>query len=281
MPVQNNVDGYGIFYGVLTIIAALLIAWILMRINKRIFREIQKNNKEGLHLIFFQRVISLTILIACIIIAFSTFGGVTSVWKTLLGGTAIISAVLAFAAQDVIKDILAGLMISIYKPFEIGDRIELDNGMTGVVKDISMRHVVMLTWDTQRLVIPNSKLNSMIILNDSYHADTRSIQFEFHIGYGSDVEKAQKVIREAIMDSVYTQPGKETEDGMIYGPVYFMKYGESSLDLATTAYYSKDIPSEIVKNDINMRVNRALNENGIEIPYNYINVVPVNGSGSG
>ena len=53
------------------------------------------------------------ILISGTILALSGFGGLGSVWKTFLGGTAIISAVLAFAAQDVIKDVLGGLMISI------------------------------------------------------------------------------------------------------------------------------------------------------------------------
>lgn len=73
-----------------------------------------------------------------IIIAFSFWGGIGSVWQSILGGTAVVSTVLAFAAQDIIKDILAGLMISLYRPVEIGNRIELEDGTVGIVKDISM-----------------------------------------------------------------------------------------------------------------------------------------------
>ena len=99
-------------------IAVVVVIIVLMRVNRIVFREIRKK-QEGLHIVFFERINKSFILISGTILALSGFGGLGSVWKTFLAGTAIISAVLAFAAQDVIKDVLGGLMISIYKPFEI------------------------------------------------------------------------------------------------------------------------------------------------------------------
>ena len=52
-----------------------------------------------------------------------------------------------------------------------------------------------------------------------------------------------------------------------------MAYEESSLQLATTVYFEPAVPSEVVKSDINLRINKALQENGIEIPYPYLNVI--------
>lgn len=263
----------------MTLVIVLIIAviacfaiWGLLRLNRFIFRRIQKK-REGLHLLFFQRLSGAVILIGGIILMFSLFGGLDSVWKTLLGGTAIISAVLAFAAQDVIKDILAGLMISINKPFEVGNRIELEDGTVGIVKDMTMRHVVLLAIDTQYFVIPNSKLNVMKIRNFSYHAATRSADFNFYIAYGTDVEKAMSVVRDAIISSEYSIPGKETAHGPDYASIYFMAYEESALRLRTTVYFESTTPSEVLISDINLRVNHALKENGIEIPYTYINVI--------
>ena len=66
---------------------------------------------------------------------------------------------------------------------------------------------------------------------------------------------------------------KEKEGEMEYGPVYFIAYADSSLTMATTVYYEPTVTTEVLKNDINMRVNKAFKENGIEIPYNYVNVV--------
>ena len=256
---------------VVAVVSGLAI-WGLLRLNRFVFKRIQKK-REGLHLMFFERINGAIILIGGVILVFSLFNGLDSVWKTLLGGTAIISAVLAFAAQDVIKDILAGLMISINKPFEVGNRIELDDGTVGIVKDMTMRHVVLLAIDTQYYVIPNSKLNVMSIRNFSYHSATRSADFNFYVAYGTDVEKAMSVIRNAIISSDYSIPGKETENGQDYAAIYFMAHEESALRLRTTVYYESSTPSELLISDINLRVNHALRENNIEIPYTYINVI--------
>ncbi len=260
---------------IIIIFSIIGLMWVLIRANTALFDRL-KRRQGGIHLVFFERVIRSVILIGGSILALSGFGGLGSIWKTFLGGTAIVSAVLAFAAQDIIKDILAGMMISIYKPFEIGNRIELEGGLTGVVKDITMRHVVLATVETQRLVIPNSRLNSMVIKNNSYHTGNRSALFSFHIAYGSDVAWAMEVIRQAVEVSPYSVQGRETADGADYGDVYFMEYKDSSLRLQTTVYYNEKVPSEVVISDINLRVNYALRKNGIEIPYQYVNIINKN-----
>lgn len=260
------------FFQLLGIAVILVLVWVLIRANRIVFDKLKKK-QGGIHLVFFERVNKALILVSGFILSVSGFGGVDSIWKTFLGGTAIISAVLAFAAQDVIKDILAGMMISVYKPFEIGNRIELEDGTTGIVQDITMRHVVLAAMEEQKIIIPNSRLNSMRILNYSYHSGIRSAKFSFHIAYGSDVEKAIRVIRQAIAESSLTIPGRKTKKGKDYGDVYFMAFENSSLKLNTIVYYKSTVSSEALISDINLRVNRALAENGIEIPYNYINVV--------
>ena len=136
-----------------------------------------------------------------------------------------------------------------------------------------MRHVVLASMETQKLIIPNSRLNSMKLKNFSYHSTNRAAQFTFHIAYGSDVEKAIKVIRNAIIDSEYTIPGRDTVNGKDYGDVYFMEFENSSLKLVTNVYYKATVPSERLVSDVNTRVHRALAENGIEIPFPYINVI--------
>ena len=226
-----------------------------------------------MYLRFFERILSAVILIGGAFIALSVYGGFQTIWKTMLGGTAFVSAVLIFAAQDTIKDILGGLMIAVYKPFEIGNRIELENGTTGIVRDITMRHVVLQLLDTQVIIIPNSKLNAMSIRNFSFLEEYRSAMFQFFIAFDSDIEKAMQVIRQAIIESEYSIPAKKTDHGPDYAEVYFMAYEESSLRLDTTVYYRPESPSEVVISDINLRVSNALKKNGIEIPYRYLNIV--------
>ena len=258
------------YVGVVLVIA--LAAWLLTRINKLVFRRIQKRRK-GLELIFFERLNAAIIIIAAFVIAVSFFSGFDAIWQTLLGGTAIISAVLAFAAQDVIKDILAGIMISIHKPFETGDRIVLDDGTAGTVQGMNMRHVVLIGVDTQRIVIPNSVINSQKLVNFSYGRADKSVQLKFSVGYDTDMEKAKQVVADAVESSEYSVPGKRAGGKRSYAPVYFLEFADSALILAVTVFFEKNTPTEVVVDDVNVRVREALIAAGIEIPYNYVNVV--------
>ena len=83
-----------------------------------------------------------------------------------------------------------------------------------------------------------------------------------------------EVIKNVVIECPYSVEGKPSKDGeMEYGPVYFIGFADSSLTMATTVYYEPTVPTEVIKNDINMRINTAFRENHIEIPYNYLNVV--------
>ena len=194
--------------------------------------------------------------------------------RVLFQGTTVIAAIAGFAAQPVIADMICGLMLSATKPFDIGDRIELEDGTSGIVKDISLRHVTLRDIDTVVRIIPNSRLNGMKITNMSWHTRTRSAHMRFHVAYDTDIERAMAVIGGAVAESPYTVAGKPGAAGSgEYGPVYFIEYADSSLVLATTVYYDPATPTEAVKSDVNLRVMKALAANGIEIPYGYVNVV--------
>lgn len=271
MSILQNVNTNSLTFHIEAAIILVFVLWILLRMNRTFFKRLQ-NKRKWLHLVFFERVTAVFIVIVGTIIMLSLFAGADNLWRALLGGTAIISAVVAFAAQDVIDDILAGLMISLYKPFEIGNRVELEDGTAGIVRDITMRHVVIHTPFSD-VVIPNSKLNKMSIRNYSYHIEHRSFQATFQVAYGTDVEQAMQVILDAIKSSECTIPGMDTENGKDYAPVYFMAYEESSLRLETRVFFKHSMRSEDVISDVNIRVNHALKENGIEIPYKYINII--------
>ena len=255
--------------------AVLFVAWFLMKLNKLIFRRLGKKHK-GANFLFLQHLTSIIIFVGIIVVTISSFSGIESVWQTLLGGTAILSAVIAFIAQDIIKDILAGIMLSIHHPFVVGDRISLEDGSTGIVEEMTMRHVVICPIDTIKHVIPNSKINASKVINYSYQRENRSAEFNFSIGYNSDMTLARNIIKKAIESSKYSIPGLLDKDGKPkYADVYFMKFADSALILHATVYYDNSTPSAVLIDDINFRVREALIANNIEIPYNYVNVVSV------
>lgn len=256
----------------LSAVLAIVVLAIALRLEKKLARRIlAKNNKINLR--FVESIIRFVMIMLAVSWVVMGSPLTEGFGKVLFQGTAIIGAIAGFAAQPVISDMICGLMISSTRPFEIGDRIELENGTAGIVKDITMRHVVIQTIDTLQLVIPNSKLNGMALTNMSYHTKTRSVHFRFNVGFDTDVELAKAVIRRAVQESPYSIPGKPGAEGSDYGAVYFIECGDSSLVMATTVYFEPTTPSEVVKSDINTRVKQALDANGIEIPYNYVSVV--------
>ena len=253
---------------ILTAIAAITSAIVLSvynRIEKKRLRD-----KKNIQIRFTQNIIrTLTIVIAIIWVLVSA-EATTEIGKVLFQGTAIIGAVAGLAAQPVLGDLFSGIAISFNKPFEIGDRIELDSGLKGIVMDITPRHVIIRTIDTIDVIVPNSKINSSTITNMSHNTKIRSVHMKFNVAYGTDIDKALNVVREAVIGSEYSEPEWKNKD---YGPVYFISYADSSLVLATTVYYKPSNATEIVMSDINKRVNDAFNREGIEIPFNYVNVV--------
>lgn len=263
-------QGILLYVGILA--AALLVAWVLIRCSHLVFRRIQRERKN-LKLSFFEHLTSVIIIVGVLILTLSALDSKNSVWKTLLGGTAIVSAVLAFAAQDVIKDILSGLMLSLHHPFEIGNRIELEDGTAGIVEEMTMRHVVIKEIDSLRRVIPNSRINAMTLTNYSYLSGQRAVNFRFAVGYDTDIERAKELVFDAVEGSPLSVPEKKTDGSEDYRPVYFIALADSALMLSVTVYYEPGTPTEALKDDINTRVRAALLENNIEIPYNYVTVV--------
>ena len=261
---------------IVLIYAALLVIcyflWkLIQKVNHKIFQKLEEKKGRTVTLEFMEKLVSFGITFFFLIIVPFNWD---DIGNSVFGSAAVLTAVIGFAGQDVIKDILAGIQISIYKPFDIGDRIETSDGSAGVIEKISMRHIVIKRIDTIRIVIPNSKMNELTVLNYSYEDVPRSVMLRFPVSYKSDIEKAKQVIGNVVRDSELTIPGMYTEDGSLdYAPVYFIELAESALIMSVTVYFDKDIRTERVRDAINTSVFKALAANGIEIPYNYMNVV--------
>jgi small conductance mechanosensitive channel len=111
----------------------------------------------------------------------------------LVGGA---SFIIAFALQETLSNLAAGLMIMINRPFDEGDYV-LVAGLGGTVKHVSVVSTTVTTPDNQVIVIPNSKVWGDVITNVTA-SDTRRVDLVFGIGYGDSIEQAQKVLEEVV-----------------------------------------------------------------------------------
>jgi small conductance mechanosensitive channel len=106
------------------------------------------------------------------------------------------SFILAFAMQSTLSNFAAGLMIMIYKPFDVGNFVTLA-GVSGTVKAVNLVSTTLTTPDNQTITIPNSNVWGSIITNVTVN-DTRRVDLVFGIGYADDEDKAQKILEEVV-----------------------------------------------------------------------------------
>ena len=254
------------------LIIALVIGIAFIIVLRVVFKKhIKKSDK--IHMRFLGYLLNLVIVLIVTGWLFSEFYPKMQISSILLKGSALIVAIVGFAAQAAISDLISGFLISFNKPFEIGDRIMVEGMEPGIVEDITLRHTVIRIMDGLRVIIPNSVLNTKTVTNTSFHNDRRGIRLKYSISYDSDVAKAMDIIRDCVVASPYTLSVETNGIMEDSGPVYFTQFGDSALILETTIWVTKDTNSHVATTDVNMRVNDAFNEYGIEIPYQFVNVV--------
>ena len=251
---------------------------IMFSTVKFLFHRLHKNY-ANLHTRFLEQVLSLLVVIFCIINVYETYNPGINFNQILLRGSALIVGILGFAAQPAISDMICGFLISINKPFEIGDRIIVEGQEPGVVEDISLRHTVLRIYDDLRIIVPNSIMNSKIVINTSYKQKTRGIHLVYNVSYDTDVPFAMNLIRDAVAASPYPLEVENNGIKEDSSPVYFLKFADSSLVLETTIKVKPPTNNYIAATDVNLRVLELFRQNGIEIPYPYINVVESDGGG--
>lgn len=114
----------------------------------------------------------------------------------LVAGLGVSSVAIGFAFKDILQNWLAGLLILLRQPFEIGDQIVI-NGYEGTVERIETRATLIKTYDGERVVIPNSDIyTNAVQVKTAY--DIKRSQYDIGVGYGDSIEDAIEVIQKTV-----------------------------------------------------------------------------------
>jgi small conductance mechanosensitive channel len=116
----------------------------------------------------------------------------------LLAGLGVVGFIVGFALQDTLSNFAAGMLILIYRPFDVDDFVEV-GGVSGMVNHMSLVNTTILTFDNQTLVVPNSKIWGDVIKNVTAQT-IRRIDMVFGISYSDDIPKTERILQE-ILDS--------------------------------------------------------------------------------
>ncbi|WP_075342376.1 mechanosensitive ion channel family protein [Tenacibaculum agarivorans] len=184
----------------LYVILVLFLAWIVSRITRYLILLVIKSKKSDrfgrTSIQFLRNSVKFFIGICALIYIVLTVPILRSKATIIFSGAGIIAAILGFAAQAALSNLIAGAFIVIFKPFRVGDYIKLDEKRVGIVEDITLRHTVINNFENKRLIIPNSVISTDSVLNHTIQ-DSHVLSFNnFKIGLRADIDLARKIIRE-------------------------------------------------------------------------------------
>ncbi|WP_117234488.1 mechanosensitive ion channel family protein [Vibrio maerlii] len=116
----------------------------------------------------------------------------------ILTGFGIAGVIIGFALQDTLSNFAAGMMLLIYRPFDVGDFV-FAGGVDGKVASMSLVNTTIKTFDNQIIIVPNSKIWGDVIKNVT-HERVRRVDMVFGIGYSDDLLKAEAVLTEIVTE---------------------------------------------------------------------------------
>ena len=182
-----------------------------------------------------------------------------------IAGAGVAGIAIGFAAKDTLSNLIAGVLLIIDRPFEIGDRIEVWSAPSGSatwgdVIDIGLRATKIKTTDNIVIIIPNNEIMKRDIVN--YTILTEKIRLRINIGvsYDTDIRKA----KDAILKVAETVRWVSTDPPP---KVVVRNFGESSVDLQLRVWIDNARKRMDTISMITDRVKAVFDEQGIEIPY--------------
>lgn len=199
-----------------------------------------------------------------------------SLGTTLFASAGIVAAVLAFASQQAMSNIISGIFIVIFKPFRVGDVIETDAGRMGTVEDITLRHTVIRDFQNQRIIIPNTVISNQTIINSNITDERIRRHIFFDISYDSDIDLAFRIIREEAEGHPLCIDGRTEEElalGMPKVRCRVMGFGDSSVNLRADVWAANLRDAAEVRAFLYKQVKERFDAEGIEIPFPYRTIV--------
>ena len=213
------------------------------------------------------RLVELLELVVKYAVYFAALMAILSIFEInitpFLAGAGIAGLAVALAAQDIISNFFGGAIITIDKPFKIGDRIKVDQ-YYGDVVSIGPRSTRLKTLDYQIVTIPNNKITTNIIINYAEPDQKIRIIIPVSVAYGSDPKKVKEILLEIAQNTI------KTTEYLLEEPApkaFFLEFQDSSLKFILYVWARKyNLPDE-VKDTINTQIAERFAAEGIEIPF--------------
>jgi small-conductance mechanosensitive channel len=206
--------------------------------------------------------VRLGLLFGAIIIALNVIGIDLTALAVFSGAIGI---GIGFGLQAIFSNLVAGIIMLFEGGIKVGDFVDLDQGLTGEVKEIGIRATRVTTNDNVDILVPNSEFINNRVTNWTLREGFRRMRFPFGVAYGTDKE----LVRKAALEAAENVPHQLTGTGARAPEVWLSGFGDSSLDFELVVWLAPEAvkrPSR-VNADYTWALETALTKYGIEIPF--------------
>ena len=247
-------------------IVIVLIAYFISRVVRKLLNRISLHGEDRTSPVIYTlgRLSHYIIIIIGLIIALASIGiNFTNI--AIIAGA--LSVGIGFGLQSIVNNFVSGIIILFEQNLKVGDFVELDAGMKGIVKGIHVRSTIITTLDNLDIIVPNSELVSAKVTNYTMSEPMYRMHIPFGVAYGSDKNLVIKAGLEAAKKVEVTY-----DDGAKRRPqVWLVEFGDSSLNFELIVWVVKKKGSHATPGSwralYTYEIETALHEHGIEIPF--------------
>jgi small conductance mechanosensitive channel len=232
-------------------------AWLLARLLARAIRRRSRIAANAFLRELIARLGQALVIVIALVLALELMGASTLI-GALLGTAGLVGLALSFAFRDTAENYIASILLSVRKPFEPNDLIEVE-GQLGHVIRLTMRATVMLTIDGNHVRIPNATVFKSVLINY-----TRNPQRRFHFELGVAVEAVLREVQELACATLSATPGVLDDPP----PMCLVEgFGDSAMTVSIAGWVDQRQASWLkVSSEARRRIKVAFEDAGIDVP---------------
>lgn len=257
---QTTLGGYSlghILSAILTLLICLVAVRLLLKLAKRLLDRSKRMNDRLRQIILTAVKVVLYILTGII-----TAGALGLNTSSLTALVSVLTLGITLAAEDILGNVAGGLVILSSHPFNIGDEIEV-SGTTGIVREITLNHTKIETFDGQFVMQPNKELSSSRVINYTAMGRRRVVR-KITASYDAPTEQ----VKAACLEAVAATPNVLPSPAPV---VYLTDYGSSAIEYSVRCWTeTKDYWGAYFALNENLR--DAFAAHNVEMTYDHLNV---------
>lgn len=257
---QTTLGGYSlghILSAILTLLICLVAVRLLLKLAKRLLDRSKRMNDRLRQIILTAVKVVLYILTGII-----TAGALGLNTSSLTALVSVLTLGVTLAAEDILGNVAGGLVILSSHPFNIGDEIEV-SGTTGIVREITLNHTKIETFDGQFVMQPNKELSSSRVINYTAMGRRRVVR-KITASYDAPTEQVKAACLEAVAATPNVLPSPAPA-------VYLTDYGSSAIEYSVRCWTeTKDYWNAYFALNENLR--DAFAAHNVEMTYDHLNI---------